>query len=67
MHCSTETVIKLLFIQSCFFQKVEPFSITKGQPLKGRRCIPNVFKNEDSMVQTCQNINVHVINTDIKC
>ena len=25
------------------------------------------FKNEGSMMQTCRNINVHVVNTDICC
>ena len=30
----------------------------------GRRRIPNVvLKNEGPMVQTCRNINVHVVNT----
>ena len=24
-----------------------------------------VIKDEDSMVQTCRNINVHIVNTDI--
>ena len=39
---------------------------TRCRPSKGRRCIPDdVLKNEGSMVQTCQNINVHVVNTDI--
>ena len=32
----------------------------------GRRSIPDVvLKNEDSMVQTCGSINVHVVNTVI--
>ena len=31
-----------------------------------RRCIPNVaLKNKGSMVQTCLDINVHVVNTYI--
>ena len=37
----------------------------------GRRCITDaVLKNEGpmyAMVQTCRNINVHVVNTDIIC
>ena len=39
---------------------------TSCRPSKGRRCIPDVvLKKEGSMEQTCQNINVHVVNTDI--
>ena len=38
---------------------------TRRRPPTGRRCIPDVvLKNEGSMVQTCRNINVHVVNTD---
>ena len=40
---------------------------TRCRPPKGQRCIPDVvLKNEGSVVQTCRNINVHVVNTD-KC
>ena len=39
---------------------------TRCRPSRERRCIPDVvLKNEGSMVQTCLNINVHVVNTDI--
>ena len=34
--------------------------------LERRRCIPEaVLKNEGSVVQICQDVNVHVVNTDI--
>ena len=39
---------------------------TRCRPSIGRRCIPDAaLKNEGSMMQTCQNINVHVVITDI--
>ena len=38
------------------------------RPSMGRRCIPDVaLKNQGSMVQTCRNINVHVVNTWYTC
>ena len=41
-------------------------SLTRCGPSKGRRCIPDAaLKNEGPMVQTCRNINVHVVNTDM--
>ena len=40
--------------------------ITTCRPSKGQRCIADVvLKNEGSLVQTCQNINVPVVNTYI--
>ena len=53
-------------IQSGSKYYVEYISTTGCRPSKGRRCIPDVIlKNEGSMVQSCRNINVHVVNTDI--
>ena len=41
-------------------------SKTRCRPSMGRRCIPNVIlKNKGSMMQTCRNINEHVVYTDI--
>ena len=39
--------------------------ITRCRPLKGRSIPNGVLENEDSMVQTCRKINVHVVNTDL--
>ena len=40
--------------------------ITRRRPSMGQRCIPDVaLNNEGTMMQTCRNINVHVVNTDI--
>ena len=46
-------------------QEVKDYQ-TRCRPSKGRRCVPDVvLKNDGSMMQTC-NINVHVVNTDIR-
>ena len=43
------------------------YIITKSQSLKRRRCTHDRchLNKEDSIVQTCRNINVHVVNTYI--
>ena len=47
----------------CYY-KINIDYITRCRPSKGRRCIPDsVLKNEGSMMQTYQTINVHA-NTD---
>ena len=33
-------------------------------PSMGRRCIPDVLKNEVPIVQTCRNTNLHIVNSD---
>ena len=39
---------------------------TRCRPSMETRCIPDIaLKNEGSMMQTCRNINVHVVKTDI--
>ena len=39
---------------------------TRSQTLMGQQSISNVvLKNECSIMKFCQNINVHVVNTDI--
>ena len=48
-----------------FGQMIVMFNSTRCRPSKGRRCIPDRYriKNDGSMVQTCGNLNVHVVNT----
>ena len=58
--CNCISVLKITDLSSLVKKK------TRCRPSKGRRCIPDVvLKNEGSMVQTFQNINVHAVNTDI--
>ena len=56
--------LEFSYIEKCVDYKT--IIITRCRPSKGRRCIQmSHLKNNGSMVQTCQNINVHVVNTDI--
>ena len=63
---------------TCESEKIKDFSKmivkkaeklhTTGLSIHKYNCIPDVvLKNEGSIVHTCQNINVNVINTDICC
>ena len=59
--------LHFIFLQFRFMYPESYYAFkTRCRPCKGRRCIPDVeFNNEGKIVESCRNMNVYIVKTDI--